>query len=216
MLRHLGRTGPSQGAAGIRQNVVEWRPGRRGASLLSLLALLLLLLGLAVYFRLATLLAPAQGRAGGAVLLLFLALTAALTLLLLAAHEGLHAMAARGFGARPRFGALLVGGILPALYTTAPGYLFSRGEYLAVVATPTVVISVLGAIACLTPAGLILVVPLAIHLSGCAGDLAAISRLVREPRGTRCEDLRDGIAFYRPAEGESRPGGERGTGGVSD
>jgi Putative zincin peptidase len=66
---------------------------------------------------------------------------------------------------------------------------------------PAVVIAVLGALACLNAVGLFFVVPLSIHLSGCIGDLVATLRLLREPRGTRCEDVRDGIRFHRQVGG---------------
>jgi len=165
----------------------------------------LLLIGLAGYLALAAPRLPASGRVtiGGLDLLALVLLTGLLAAVLLAAHEGLHGLAMAAFGARPRFGATMVAGVAPALYTTATGHRFSRAEYLAVALTPGVAISTLGALGCLTPVGPVLVVPLAIHLSGCVGDLAAALRLAREPRGTGCEDLRDGIRFHRPATSET-------------
>ena len=195
---------PSQPDASA-SHVVEWRPGRAGAVLLNVLALPLLLIGLAGYLALAAPRLPASGQVtiGGLDLLALVLLTVLLTAALLAAHEGLHALAMAAFGARPQFGATMVAGVAPALYTTAAGHRFSRAEYLAVALAPGVAISTLGALGCLTPVGPVLVVPLAIHLSGCVGDLAAAFRLAREPRGTGCEDLRDGIRFHRPATSET-------------
>jgi Putative zincin peptidase len=187
------------GATGSR--VVEWRPGLAGAVLLNVLAVPLLLIGLAGYLVLAASHLPRSGVVTFVPLELLglVLLTLVLTGVLLVAHEGLHGLAMAAFGARPRFGAMMIAGLAPALYTTAPGHRFSRAEYLAVTLTPVVAISTLGAVACLTPVGLVLVLPLAFHLAGCVGDLGAALRLAREPRGTGCEDLRDGIRFHRPA-----------------
>jgi hypothetical protein len=184
-------------------STVEWRPGRAAAVLLNVLAVPLLLAGLAGFLWLAAPHLASSGRLvfGMLDLLRLLLLTVALTVLLFVAHEGLHGLMMAAFGARPRFGALMIGGVAPALYTTAPGHSFSRAQYLAVAVTPAIVLSGLGALTCLTAVGPLLVVPLSIHLSGCVGDLAATFRLLREPPKTRCEDLRDGIRFHRPAAG---------------
>jgi len=180
--------------------VIEWRPNLRTAVLWNLLAVPLMLGGLLLFFRLATL---PLGAAVTAVfrpvdILLTLLVTVVVTAALLAAHEGLHGLVMAAFGARPRFGGLMIARLMPALFTTAPGHRFTRPQYLAVALTPAAAISALGSLACLTAVGLYLVVPLAIHFAGCVGDFSATVRLLREPRGTLCEDLRDGIRFYRP------------------
>jgi Putative zincin peptidase len=191
---------PPDGPAEAPSDVVEWRPDLSTVVVWNLLAVPMLLGSLLLFFRLATLPLGPSGRAvfGLVDLLLFLLLTLAVTALLLAAHEGLHGLVMAGFGARPRFGALMIARLAPALFTTAPGHLFTRAQYLTVALTPAAVISTLGALACLTPIGLYLVVPLAIHFAGCVGDFAASLRLLGEPRGTLYEDLRDGIRFHRP------------------
>ena len=191
---------PPDQPAEAASDVVEWRPDRATAVLWNLVAVPMLLSSLLLYFRLATLPLGTSGRAvlRPVDLLLFLLLTLGVTTVLLVAHEGLHGLVMAGFGARPRFGALLIARLAPALFTTAPGHLFTRAQYLTVALTPAAVISTLGALACLTSVGLYLVVPLAIHFAGCVGDFAASLRLVREPRGTLYEDLRDGIRFHRP------------------
>jgi hypothetical protein len=182
--------------------VVEWRPDRAAALWLNVIAVTMLLVGLFGFLRLAGLRLPASGHVtfGALSLLLFLLLTVLVTVVLLVVHEGVHGLVMTAFGARPRFGVMMIAGVAPALYTTAPGHEFSRTQYLVVALTPAATISAVGALACLTTAGLIFVVPLSIHLAGCVGDFAASLRLAREPRGTRCEDLRDGIRFHRPVE----------------
>ncbi len=124
-------------------------------------------------------------------------LVVALTAVLVVVHEAIHALVMLGFGARTRFGAILVGRVLPAVYATAEGHHFTRGQYLTVAAAPAVAVSVLGFVACLGPWAGWLIVPLAVHLGGCIGDGSACWRALREPSGTECEDLRDGIRFHR-------------------
>ena len=139
------------------------------------------------------------GPAGGSFQIgpLDLLLVVALTVLLVIAHEGIHGLVMLGLGAQPRFGAMLVGRVMPAMYATAEGHRFTRGQYLTVAAAPAVTVSVLGFLACLGPWAGWLVVPLAVHLGGCVGDGFAGWRALREPPGTECEDLRDGIRFHR-------------------
>jgi hypothetical protein len=126
-------------------------------------------------------------------------LVVVLCVVLMLLHEAVHGAAMLLFGARPTFGATLVARSMPALYATAPGHRFTRLQYLAVSLTPAVLISGLGLPLTLASWGGYLVLPLAVHLGGCVGDFAATLRLGREPNGTMCEDLRDGIRFYRPA-----------------
>ena len=128
-------------------------------------------------------------------------LVVALTALLMVSHEAIHGLVMLGFGGRPTFGAMLVGHAVPALYTTADGHQFARGQYLMVAATPAVAISVLGFLACFGPWAVYLIVPLAIHLGGCVGDGFAVLRVLGEPSTTACEDLRDGIRFHRIGAG---------------
>jgi hypothetical protein len=129
--------------------------------------------------------------------LLDVLLVVALTALVVIAHEAIHGLVMLCFGARPRFGAMLVSRIMPALYATSAGHRFTRGEYLTVAAAPAVTISVLGFWSCFGPWAGYLILPLAFHLGGCVGDGFAGWRVLREPPGTECEDLRDGIRFHR-------------------
>jgi hypothetical protein len=124
-------------------------------------------------------------------------LVVAITAVLLLVHEGIHGLVMLAFWARPTFGVVLVGRVLPALYATSVGHRFSRGQYLTVAATPAVVISVLGFLLCFGPWGGYLIVPLAIHLGGCVGDFFACGRVLHEPADTEFEDLQDGIRFHR-------------------
>jgi putative zincin peptidase len=176
--------------------VVDWRPGRAETTIWNVVALVLIALGLPL-FALPSVLRHGPAGATFRVGLTEILLVVAVTALLLVVHEGIHGLVMLAFGARPSFGAVLVGGAMPALYATAAGHRFSRGQYLAVAATPAAVISVLGFLLCFGPWGGYLIVPLAIHLGGCVGDLFASWRVLRERPGTEFEDLRDGIRFHR-------------------
>jgi len=177
-------------------DVIEWRPNTSTAITWNVVGLVITVAGL---FLFALPIMLRSGSASGSVTftLLDMLVVIALTALLLVGHEAIHGLAMRGFGARPTFGALLVAHLVPALYATAPGHRFTRGQYLATAAAPAVVISGLGFLACFGPWAGYLVVPLAIHLGGCVGDGFAALRTFREPSTTMCEDLRDGIRFHR-------------------
>jgi hypothetical protein len=178
------------------RDIVDWKPGRSSAVTWSVVAVAITAVGLVLFaspllFRL--------GPAGGSfrIGLVYLLLVLAITTLLAIVHEGIHGLVMLWFGARPRFGALLVAHVMPAMYATAEGHHFTRGQYLTVAAAPAIAISVVGFLACFGPSGGYLIVPLAIHLGGCVGDGFASWRVLQEPPGTKFEDLRDGIRFHR-------------------
>jgi len=86
-------------------------------------------------------------------LLLILLVTVVVIAALLAAHEGQHGHVMAGFGARPRFGALMMARLVPALFTAA-GHGFTRPQYVAVALTPAMAISALGSAGVLARAAL--------------------------------------------------------------
>lgn len=176
--------------------VVDWRPGQAEAMTWNVVAIILVAVGLPL-FSLPSVLRSGPGGASFRIGLTDVVVVVAITALLLVMHEGIHGLVMLAFRARPTFGVVLVGKVLPALYATSVGHRFSRGQYLTVAAAPAVVISVLGFLLCFGPWGSYLIVPLAIHLGGCVGDSFAFGRVLRERPGTEFEDLRDGIRFFR-------------------
>jgi hypothetical protein len=182
--------------AGADDRVFNWRPGRRSVLGWTLLSIPLAVAGLALFAAPILARTPRLAFSVYPIDALYLVILLALVT---GAHEVVHGLAMRWFGARPRFGADLIGGFAPVLFTTAPGHKFSRRQYLIIAVAPAVVISVGGFIACFTTWGGYLVVPLAFHLAGCTGDAVAAWHVLRKPRGTMCEDLRDGIRFYKAA-----------------
>jgi hypothetical protein len=189
----------SQSAAcrnGDEGQVIEWRPGTSEAMTWKVVAVVLMAVGLPL-FSLPWILQKGPAGASFQIGLVDVLLVVALTAVLLVVHEAIHGLVMLAFGARPTFGALLVARVMPAFYATSVGHRFSRTQYLTVAAAPAAAISVIGFLLCFGSWGGYLIVPLAIHLGGCVGDFFAIWRVLREPRGTEFEDLRDGIRFHR-------------------
>ncbi len=189
---HTGST--ASGLGPELPNVVEWRPGRSEAITWNVVGLLVTLISIPGFAMPSVL----RGLAGGSVSISLgdVVLVVGITLLLVIGHEGIHGMLMRGFGARPRFGATLVGRFVPALYATAAGHHFSRSQYLAIAVAPGLLVSGLGLWACFGPWAGYLILPLALHLGGCVGDGFAAWRVLKEPASTQCEDLIDGIRFH--------------------
>ena len=176
--------------------VADWRPGASEAGTWSLVGIAAMVVGIPL-FSLPLLLRTGPAGATIRIGVVDVLLAVAITTVLVIVHEAIHALVMLRYGARPRFGAILVGHVMPALYATAQGHRFTRGQYLAVAAAPAISISVLGFLACFGPWGGYLILPLAFHLGGCVGDGFAAWRVLREPPGTEFEDLRDGIRFHR-------------------
>jgi len=136
------------------RNVIGWRPNLRTAVVWNLLAVPLMLSRARAVLRLATLPLGSGLRAvfGPRDLLLILLATVVVIAALLAAHEGQHGHVMAGFGARPRFGALMMARLVPALFTAA-GHRFTRPQYVAVALTPAMAISALGSAGVLARGG---------------------------------------------------------------
>lgn len=123
--------------------------------------------------------------------------------LVIVAHELVHGAVILALGGRPTFGyGRTEDGGMAFFYTTAPGQVFTRTQFVVVALAPLVV---LGALLAWWvwggPYGGWLVLPAALHLSGCVGDLGLTWVVLRQPRGTLVEDRKAGVAFHdaRPA-----------------
>jgi hypothetical protein len=112
-------------------------------------------------------------------------------------HEGVHGIFMLAFGGRPQFGILRTGILVYAFYATSPGQRFTRRQFLAVALAPLAILGLLGIPLCmLTP---YLVVPFALHLAGCMGDIGISWHVLQRPPTVMCEDLRDGVRFWKQA-----------------
>ncbi|HEU5230625.1 MAG TPA: DUF3267 domain-containing protein [Ktedonobacteraceae bacterium] len=115
-------------------------------------------------------------------------------ILVLPLHELIHALAFLLWGGTPHFGAKLP----LALYCGARDQLFRRNQYLVVGLAPLVVITLAGVV--LTLAAPVLASYLLFaqigNISGAAGDLWTVLRLLRQPAGTVVEDTAVGYRVW--------------------
>ncbi len=115
--------------------------------------------------------------------------------LMIPAHEAMHALVIVALGGRPRFGLRLP----LAAYCTAPNQLFLRNGYIAVALAPLIVLSaaalILGWLAPNIAALLLLAV--AGNVSGAVGDLAVVNEVRRCPPATLIADTATGYIAYR-------------------
>jgi hypothetical protein len=136
-------------------------------------------------------------RITGVGLLLAVVTTLILTLALMLIHEGIHGLAIVCSGGTARFGVTMIARVMPAFYCTAPEKRFTRTQYIAIGLAPLLTLGVgCGIAVALAPFGGWLVLPSAVHLSGCAGDIAMVWVAARQPRGTTIEDLQTGVRFW--------------------
>lgn len=176
----------------------EWTPGARTGVVWNVLALPLAVIGLAVFGGVYA--AAHGGSAVGVVDPSHLLPIATIFVALLVAHELIHGAAMRAFGATPRYGAGVIGRVMPYLYCTAPGHLFRKSAYLLVALAPFLTISLVGGLwIAFGPGGGWLVLPLGLHFAGCIGDIWVAALALRQTQGALFEDLKTGVRVHPPA-----------------
>jgi hypothetical protein len=119
--------------------------------------------------------------------------------IMLAAHEAVHGLSMALFGARPRFGVLWQAMML---YTTAPGHAFRRNEYVVVITSPFVALSLLvlmGVLVVNPPVALLLAAMATLNAAGAVGDLWILSVVLRYPSAAYVVDEQDGMRIFLPA-----------------
>ncbi|MGA3057909.1 MAG: DUF3267 domain-containing protein [Candidatus Limnocylindrales bacterium] len=175
--------------------VSEWKPSRATLCLWVILSVPIFLVGVGLYAFIAT---HGETHATGSASLLQILLVAVLSVGILFVHEGVHGIVILAFGARPQFGVLMTKAGPIGFYATAPGHRFSWRQYLLICLAPLAVLAPLGALACWLPFGGYVVVPFALHLAGCIGDVTIAWHVLRAPSDVVCEDLRDRVRFWKP------------------
>jgi len=128
-------------------------------------------------------------------LLLWLVINIVGYILILPLHEVIHAAAFTLWGGKPYFGARLP----YALYCGAKDQLFHRNQYLVVGLAPLVVITLAGISFTLVSPALASYTIFAIagNISGSAGDLWAVRRLLRLPHSILVEDTETGYRAWQ-------------------
>ena len=130
---------------------------------------------------------------GGGVLL-WLVISVVGYCLMLPLHELLHGAAFLLWGGKPYFGAKLP----YALYCGAKNQLFRRNQYLVVGLAPLVIITLAGIIVTLV-APVVAAYGLAVtvgNVSGAAGDVWSVARMLRLPATTLVEDTEVGYRVW--------------------
>ncbi|HML50973.1 MAG TPA: DUF3267 domain-containing protein [Propionicimonas sp.] len=173
----------------------ELRPSRRDLIWLNLGSVGLALVGVMVALVVRGTLWPGTTTVGVVEIVLVLVTTVTLAVM----HEAIHGVAMIAVGIRPRFGLTRFGGSVPALYTTAkePGTTVTVREFALICLAPIVLLNLVVLCALVfCPAGGWLVIPGAVHLAGCVGDLWLWRQARRQPVGSRFEDLVDGLRIH--------------------
>jgi hypothetical protein len=173
---------------------------------LALLSLLMLVAG-GIFFGILNIAAylwqtyATSGRIGGWALITWIVINIASYLLILPLHEALHAAAFSFWGGKPYFGTKLPF----ALYCGAKNQLFRRNQYLVVGLAPLVVITLAGIIFTLLSPVLASYTIFATvgNISGAAGDVWVVVRLLRQPEATLVEDTETGYRAWEIASAGS-------------
>ena len=174
---------------------------------LALLSLLLLVIG-AIFFGFLNYAAYTEqthsnpGIKGGGSLLFWIGINIIGYILILQIHELIHAAAFLLWGGKPYFGAKLP----YALYCGAKNQLFRRNQYIVVGLAPLVVITLAGIIFTLISPILASYTLFAIigNISGAAGDVWVVRRLIRRPRSILVEDTQSGYRAWELVEPSSQ------------
>ena len=130
---------------------------------------------------------------GGGVLL-WLVINVIGYILILPIHEVIHALAFLFWGGRPYFGTKLP----LALYCGAKNQLFHRNQYLVIGLAPLIVLTIAGIIFTLINpvlASYTLFASLG-NVSGAAGDVWTVARLLRHPKSVLVEDTAAGYRVW--------------------
>ncbi len=127
----------------------------------------------------------------------------------LAVHEGVHGFLMRAFGARPRYGFYARGGMF---YAKAPGYIFTRRQYLVVVLGPLVGLSLLAwaGIGLLAGTSMVWHVALwgVVNASAANADAWIAAVVLQHPADALVVDELDGLRVLVPPDGSrSEQGG---------
>ncbi len=130
----------------------------------------------------------------------FVGLLVAGTVVALVLHEGVHGLVMARYGARPQFGVGMMQGQVPYAYATSPGFRYTGRQFWWVAMMPTFAVNaILATLVFTMPWGPFLVLPAALHLSGCVGDWTILRMISEHPEGTLVEDTRDGVILHVPA-----------------
>ena len=119
-------------------------------------------------------------------------------------HEAVHGVFFLAFGGRPRFGFKPWTRFGPVFYAAAPGSYLDRPRYIAAGLAPAVLLTsaLVATLAFVAEDDLLASVvtwAFVLNVSGSAGDMLMMRKVMSYPRATRFEDTGDGFVVYGPA-----------------
>lgn len=121
------------------------------------------------------------------------------SIMVIALHEFVHAVAMQAFGAKSKYGFWGKGLMF---YAKAPGHAFKRNQYVIILLSPLVILSVLACCGILIQPGTSIVWLLAIwaiiNASAASGDLWITAIVLRYPSYAKVADERDGMRILLP------------------
>ena len=177
---------------------VDWAPSKAQWAWINLVGVALIVLGFVGHFGAWALPRSASGGRFGLT-------DVVVAFVLMVVHELVHGLALLTLGHRPTFGLARVDRVVVGLTTTAPGVRMSRRAFDYVALAPLVLLtSATLSWAAYGPMGGAAVVPGAIHLGGCVGDLALVARASRTPQGSLIEDRQTGLRIHPPENTAAR------------
>lgn len=118
-------------------------------------------------------------------------------------HEWLHGLAIRYYGGDPRYGVGLAHFILPYAYATTD-HRFTRNQFIVVLLTPLVVLTLVGVPSMIVFEWGWLVLPLAANAGGAVGDLWMALVLLGYPSHVTAEDHKSGFRILGREEEHQR------------
>jgi hypothetical protein len=107
-------------------------------------------------------------------------------------HEWLHGLAIRYYGGKPRYGVGVAHFILPYAYATTE-HEFSRNQFIVVLLTPLVVLTLVGVLLMIGLEWSLLIVPLTLNAAGAVADVWMALNVLSYPAHVRIVDHEGGV-----------------------
>jgi hypothetical protein len=119
-------------------------------------------------------------------------------------HEWLHGLAIRYYGGEPRYGVGVAHFILPYAYATTE-HEFSRNQFVVVLLTPLVVLTLVGVPMMIGLEWDLLIVPLTLNAAGAVADVWMTLSVLSYPADVRIVDHEEGVRILGHDTDRVRP-----------
>jgi hypothetical protein len=137
--------------------------------------------------------------------LIFIPVILGLIVAVIIVHEAIHGLLFAILGGQPRFGFKLIGRFFPVFFATSRAY-FPRNRYVFIALSPFLILTpaliVTGILATADNIATLVLIAMALNVSGSIGDFAAAYNMLRHNQKTFFEDTEDGFNWYVPSRVE--------------